>query len=227
MIRVLLVDDHAIVRKGLAVMLSGYDEFELAGEAGDGEEALLKYRRAKPDVVLMDLLMPRMDGVSAIKAIRERDPNARIIVLTSFDSDNKVQSALQAGATSYLLKNATADELANAIRAAKNGKRILGSEAADALVHILTSPPPAGHDLTEREREVLALMTEGLNNKQIADRLFLSVSTIKFHVGSILTKLGAGSRVEAVALAIRNGLMEAQSYETRLVRETGAKSRTL
>jgi NarL family two-component system response regulator LiaR len=213
MIRVLLVDDHAIVRKGLAVMLSGYDEFELAGEARDGEEAVLKYRRTKPDVVLMDLMMPRMDGVSAIRAIRERDSNAKIIVLTSFDSDNLVQSALQAGATSYLLKNATADELAIAIHAAKNGRRTLGSEAADALVHILTSPAPVGHDLTEREREVLALMTEGLNNNEIADKLFLSASTIKFHVSSILTKLGVGSRVEAVAMAIRNGLMEVYGHE--------------
>jgi NarL family two-component system response regulator LiaR len=168
--------------------------------------AVLLYEHTQPDVVLMDMMMPRMDGVTAIARIRERHPEAKIVALTSFDSDELVQRALQAGATGYLLKNASAEDLAKAIRLAKTGKRTLAPEAADSLMHLMNQKPTPGHDLTEREREVLALMVEGLNNNEIAERIFLSVSTIKFHVSAILSKLGVTNRIEAVALAVQHGL---------------------
>jgi NarL family two-component system response regulator LiaR len=206
MINVLVVDDHMMVRRGLASLLESQEDMRMVGEAEDGEIAILKYEHANPDVVLMDIKMPRMDGVTAISKIRERHPDAKIVALTSFDSQDLVQRALQAGAVGYLLKNASADELANAIRAAQIGKRTLAPEAADALVHLMNQEPTPGHDLTEREREVLALMSEGLNNNQIAEQLYLSVSTIKFHVSAILSKLGVTNRVEAVALAIQHSI---------------------
>jgi len=205
-VSVLLVDDHAMVRKGLASLLSSYEDLSLAGEADDGEIGVLMYEHTKPDVVLMDMMMPHMDGITAISKIRERHPEARIIALTSFDSDDLVQRALRAGAIGYLLKNATAEELATAIRAAKNGKRTLSPEAAESLVHLMNQEPTPGHDLTEREHEVLILMIEGLNNNEIAERIFLSVSTVKFHVSAILSKLGVTNRIEAVALAVQHGL---------------------
>jgi two-component system, NarL family, response regulator LiaR len=207
MINVMLVDDHVMVRRGLAAMLSIYPDFAFAAEAGDGEQAELMYFHSKPDVVLMDLMMPRRGGVDAITAIRARDASAKIVALTSFDSDDLVQRALQAGAIGYMLKNSSAEDLAKAIRAAAAGKRMLSPEAADALVHVMTQPPPLGHDLTDREREVLGLMVEGLNNNQIAERLILSLSTVKFHVSSVLSKLCVASRVEAVALAVKHGLV--------------------
>lgn len=205
-ISVLLVDDHVMVRKGLASLLSSYDDLALAGEADDGEIGVLMYEHTHPDVVLMDMMMPRMDGVTAITKIRERYPEAKIIALTSFDSDDLVQRALQAGAIGYLLKNASAEELAKAIRAAKHGKRTLSPEAADSLIHLMNQEPKPGDDLTEREREAIALMVEGLNNNEIAERIFLSVSTVKFHVSAILSKLGVTNRIEAVALAVQHGL---------------------
>ncbi len=212
-ISVLLVDDHVMVRKGLASLLFSYDDLCLAGEADDGEIGVLMYEHTHPDVVLMDMMMPRMDGVTAIIKIRERHPEAKIIALTSFDSDDLVQRALQAGAIGYLLKNASAEELAKAIRAAKQGKRTLAPEAADSLVHLMNQEPTPGHDLTEREREVLALMSEGLNNNEIAERIFLSVSTVKFHVSAILSKLGVTNRIEAVALAVAHGLGKKSAHE--------------
>jgi NarL family two-component system response regulator LiaR len=205
-VSVLLVDDHVMVRRGLASLLSSYEDMRLAGEAEDGEMAVLQYEHTQPDVVLMDMMMPHMDGVTAIAKIRERHPNAKIIALTSFDSDELVQRALNAGAIGYLLKNATAEELAKAIRAAKHGKRTLSPEAADSLVHLMNQDPTPGHDLTEREREVVALMMEGLNNNEIAERIYLSVSTVKFHVSAILSKLGVTNRIEAVALAVQHGM---------------------
>lgn len=206
--RVLLVDDHTMIRKGLASLLASYDDLSLAGEAEDGEAGVLMYEHTQPDVVLMDMMMPRMDGVSAIHQIRNRHPEAKIIALTSFDSDNLVQRALEAGAIGYLLKNATAEELAKAIRAARIGKRTLSPEAAESLVHLMHPEPVPGHDLTEREREVLGLMVSGLNNNEIADRVFLSVSTVKFHVSAILSKLGVTNRIEAVAIAVQHGLTQ-------------------
>lgn len=207
-IRVLLVDDHVMVRRGLETLLNTQPDLTMVGEAADGEAAILMFENLKPDVVLMDMMMPRMDGVAATIRIRERYPDARIVALTSFDADDLVQRALDAGAIGYLLKNAQGDEVARAIRAAHAGKRTLAPEAADALLRNLHKPQKLGHDLSMREREVLSHMIAGLNNGEIGDMLHLSVSTIKFHVSSILSKLNVTNRVEAVALAMQNGLLQ-------------------
>ena len=206
-IRVMLVDDHTMVRRGLATFLMVYDDLELVGEAGSGEAAIELCGKVSPDVVLMDLMMPDMDGATATRLIRQRYPSVQVVALTSFKEEQMVQQALQAGAIAYLLKDVSADELARAIRAAHAGRATLAPEAAQALVHAANQPPMPGHDLTERERVVLALMVEGLNNTQIAARLVVSPSTIKTHVSNILSKLGVASRSEAVALALRSGLV--------------------
>lgn len=205
----MLVDDHAVVRSGLSAFLLAFDDLELVGEAGDGEEAVSLCNRVQPDVILMDMVMPRMDGATATKLIRERYPAVQIIALTSFKEDDLVESALRAGAIGYLLKNISSDELANAIRAAHAGRPTLAPEAAQALIHNTRSAgiPALGHDLTEREREVLALMVEGLNNTEISDKLIVSRSTVKFHVSNILSKLHVSSRTEAVALALQKHLV--------------------
>jgi NarL family two-component system response regulator LiaR len=206
-IRVLLVDDHTMVRRGLATFLQVFDDLELAGEAADGEAAIQLCARILPDVILMDIVMPDIDGVTATRIIRQRFPTVQVIALTSFKEEGLVQSALQAGAIGYLLKDVTADELAQAIRAAHAGRGTLSPEAAQALVQAATQPPTPGHDLTERERAVLALMVEGLNNTEIAEKLVVSPSTIKSHVSHILAKLDVSSRTEAVALAVRHQLI--------------------
>ncbi len=208
-IRVMLVDDHAVVRSGLAAFLMAFDDLELVGEAADGTEAVAMCGRVKPDVVLMDLVMPQMDGATATKAIREAYPDVQVIALTSFKEDDLVQGALQAGAIGYLLKNVSTDELAGAIRSASIGRPTLAPEAARALIQTATRSTAftPGHDLTEREREVLALMVEGLNNTDIAEALVVSRSTVKFHVSNILSKLEVTSRTEAVAFALRNNLV--------------------
>jgi NarL family two-component system response regulator LiaR len=206
-IRVVLVDDHAMVRRGLATFLKVFDDLELAGEAANGEDAIQLCAQVLPDVVLMDMVMPDMDGVTATRAIRQQFPEVQVIALTSFKDKGLVQDALQAGAIGYLLKDVSADALAQAIRAAHAGRATLSPEAAQALVQAATQPPTPGHDLTERERDVLTLMVEGLNNTQIADKLVVSPSTIKSHVSHILAKLGVASRTEAVALAVRHRLV--------------------
>jgi NarL family two-component system response regulator LiaR len=202
-IRVLLVDDHAMLRQGLATFLKVFDDLELAGEAASGEDAIQLCAQLLPDVVLMDMVMADMDGVTATHAIRQKFPEVQVIALTSFKDKGLVQDALQAGAIGYLLKDVSADTLAQAIRAAHAGRGTLSPEAAQALVQAATEPPTPGHDLTERERDVLALLVEGLNNTQIADTLVVSPSTIKSHVSHILAKLGVASRTEAAALAVR------------------------
>jgi NarL family two-component system response regulator LiaR len=208
-IRVMMVDDHALVRSGLATFLMTCDDMELVGEAESGEQALVRCPLVKPDVVLMDLVMPGMDGATTTRRLRETCPGVQVIVLTSFKEQDLVQGALQAGAIGYLLKDVTAVELASAIRAASMGKPTLAPEAAQALIQAARhSAEKVGFDLTEREREVLALMVEGLNNNQIAKRLVVSASTAKFHVSNVLSKLGAATRTEAVAIALQNKLVK-------------------
>jgi NarL family two-component system response regulator LiaR len=202
-----LVDDHTMVRRGLATFLKVYDDLELAGEAGGGEDAIQLCAQVLPDVVLMDIVMPDMDGVAATRAIRQQLPEVQVIALTSFKDKGLVQDALEAGAIGYLLKDVSADTLAQAIRAAHAGRATLSPGAAQALVQAATQPPTPGHDLTERERDVLALLVQGLNNTQIAEKLVVSPSTIKSHVSHILAKLGVASRTEAAALAVRHRIV--------------------
>jgi len=208
MIRVLIVDDHNVVRSGLSAFLLAYDDLEPVGMARNGQEALQQCAEHQPDVVLMDLVMPVMDGPTAIRRIRETHPQTQVIALTSFPEEDKVDQALRAGAIGYLLKSVEPDELANAIRAAHQGRSTLAPEAAQALIHMHTSEPRPGHDFTEREREILALMVDGLTNNAIAQRLSISPSTAKFHVSNILSKLGTASRTEAVSLALQQRLVE-------------------
>ncbi len=206
-IRVMLVDDHTMVRRGLATFLKAFDDLELAGEAENGQAAIELCAKLQPDVILMDMVMPEMNGATATRTIRQQFPNIQVIALTSFKEEELVKSAMEAGAIGYLLKDVSADELVRAIRSAHAGRATLSTEAAQALVHAASRPPAPGYDLTERERAVLALMVEGLNNTQIAGRLTVSPSTVKSHVSSILSKLGVASRTEAVTLTLRNRII--------------------
>ena len=206
-IRVVIVDDHDMVRRGLAAFLKAKSDLELVGEARDGQEALRVCEELLPDVVLMDLVMPEMSGAEATHAIREGCPDVQVIALTSFEDRELVQEVLQAGAISYLLKNVSADDLADAIRAAYAGRPTLAPEAAQALIQTTSEGPVLGHDLTPREREVLGLMVEGLTNPEIAERLVVSRSTAKAHVSNILSKLGASNRAEAISLALQHKLV--------------------
>ncbi|CUS04876.2 Transcriptional regulatory protein LiaR [Candidatus Promineifilum breve] len=208
-IRVLLVDDHTMVRRGLAMFLKVHDDLELAGEAATGEEAIQQCARVRPDVVLMDLVMPGLDGVEATRAIRREYPAVQVIALTSFNEEGLVQKVLRAGAIGYLLKDVSATQLAQAIRAAHAGRGTLSPEVAQTLIHASGQPVTVvGRDLTAREQAVLALMVRGMNNSEIAESLFVSPSTIKSHVSHILAKLGVAGRTEAVALAVRHHLVE-------------------
>lgn len=205
-IRVLVVDDHKVVRKGLRTFISVNDDLELVGEAGNGEEAIDQVAAVHPDVVLMDLKMPVMDGPTAIAEIRNRFPQVQIVALTSFDDESLAQRALEAGAIGYLFKDAEEEELISAIRMAGDGKGVVAREAMQALLH--RSDDDFGVRLTEREHEILAFVARGLTNPQIADRLIISVSTVNFHVHNILGKLGAKTRTEAVGIAAREGLID-------------------
>lgn len=207
-IRVMLVDDHTMVRRGLAAFLKVFDDLQLAGEAESGAAAIQLCAEVLPDVVLMDMVMPDMDGAATTRLIRQQFPQVQVIALTSFKEGDLVKNALEAGAIGYLLKDVSADVLAGAIRAAHAGRATLSPEAAQALVETANQPAAPGLDLTEREREVLALMVEGLNNTQIAGRLTVSSSTIKSHVSNILSKLGVASRTEAVTLALRSHIIQ-------------------
>ena len=203
----MIVDDHDMVRRGLVTFLMVCPDLELVGEATDGEEALRLCEQVRPDVILMDLVMPKMDGTEATRAIRERWPQVQVVALTSFQEKKLVQGALQAGAISYLLKNVSVDDLSEAIRAAYAGRPTLAPEATQVLIQAASQEPTPDHGLTPREREVLALMIEGLNNPEIAERLGVSRSTARAHVSNILSKLGVSNRAEAVALAVRRKLV--------------------
>jgi NarL family two-component system response regulator LiaR len=208
MIRVLLVDDHAVVREGLRAFLDLQEGIEVAGEAGDGSEGVAAAERLRPDVVLMDLVMPRLDGVGAMRELRRRVPGTRVIVLTSFTDEEKLLPALQAGAAGYLLKNAEPAELARAVRAAHAGEALLDPAVAARLLESIAEPADPGprEALTPREREVLALIGRGYANKRIALELGIAEKTVKTHVGHVLAKLGVADRTQAALHAARAGL---------------------
>jgi DNA-binding NarL/FixJ family response regulator len=208
---VLVVDDHAVVREGLRAFLELQDGIDVAGEAADGEEAIAVAERLEPDVVLMDLVMPKVDGLAAMRGLRERVPRARVIVLTSFLDDDKLLPALRAGAAGYLLKNAPPPELARAVRAAYAGEALLDPVVAARLVETLAGDGDPLDRLTPREREVLALIGRGFPNKRIARRLEVSEKTVKTHVGHVLAKLGVTDRTQAAVVAVRAGLVDAGS----------------
>ena len=207
-IRIMVVDDHTMVRNGLRTFLMIHDDLELVGEAADGQEALAVYAEVEPDVVLMDLKMPRKDGVAATRELLDSDPGACVIALTSFKDEDLVTEAVNAGARGYLLKDIGSEALAEAIRTAHAGKPALASEAAWALFKASRGEPKLGDDLTNREREVLSLMVEGMTNPEIASALFVSLSTVKTHVSNVLSKLEVATRTEAVSLALQKHLLE-------------------
>ena len=206
-IQVMLVDDHTVVRSGLAAFLKAYDDLELVGEARNGVEALNLCRKKKPDVILMDLIMPEMDGIAATRAILKDYPEIKIIAMTSFDEEELVHGVLASGAISYLLKNVSSDDLAKAIRDAVSGQSTLSPEAAKVLVQATRPTEQPSCDLTEREMEVLNLVVQGNSNQQIADALIISLATVKAHISSILSKLQVSSRTEAIAYAIKHKLI--------------------
>jgi NarL family two-component system response regulator LiaR len=206
-IKVLVVDDHRVVRSGLTAFLKVFSDLEMVGEARDGREALALCDAARPDVVLMDLLMPGIGGVEATRAIRARYPSTQVIALTSSTEDEHVREVLEAGAIGYLLNDVSAGELAAAVRAASEGRPTLAPEATAALVKSIGRPRAPGLELSARELEVLALMAEGLNNREIGKRLIIGTTTVKFHVSAILGKLGVENRTEAVALAFQRKLI--------------------
>jgi NarL family two-component system response regulator LiaR len=204
-IQVLIVDDHAVVREGLRSFLDLQDGIEVVGEAGDGAEAVEVAERLRPDVVLMDLVMPNVDGVEAMRRLRERVPAARVIVLTSFLDDERLLPAIRAGAAGYLLKNAQPQELARAIRAAHDGEALIDPAVAARLVDALAAGPQDTRvdQLTPREREVLDLIGRGLSNKRIALELGAAEKTVKNHVSNVLAKLGVTDRTQAALYAAR------------------------
>jgi NarL family two-component system response regulator LiaR len=203
----MIVDDHAVVRSGIEYSLLALEDIHLVGAAENGEEALHLCGELQPDIVLMDMMMPGPSGVATTRALLERFPRTQVIALTSFQEGNLVQEALQAGAISYLLKDVEMTELAEAIRSAYVGKPTLAPEATKALVEATHTAPSPSYDLTGREREVLALIVEGKSNAHVAESLGISLSTARFHVSTILSKLGAANRAEAAALAVRHHLV--------------------
>lgn len=201
-IRILIADDHFVVRSGLAAVVESQDDLIIVGEAANGLEAVIKFRELQPDIVLMDLQMPEIDGISAIRSIKTDFPNARIIVLTTYDGDEDIFRALQAGALAYLLKDGGRDELLNAIRTVFEGRKYVPSEVAKTLAE-----RPFGNDLTPRELEILQGIFDGYANKEIGYKLNISEGTVKNHVVSILSKLEANDRTQAVLIAIKRGLI--------------------
>ena len=206
-IRVVIVDDHVLVRSGIEVVLGMFDDIEVVGQAGDGEEAVRLCGEVQPDVVLMDLVLPGTSGVEATRRVLASCPETRVVALTSFTDEDLIGETLRAGAIGYLMKNVSADELAAAVRNAYVGRSTLAPEAADALVRAVSAPSPGAEALTAREQQVLKLMADGLTNADIAERLVIGVATVKTHVSSVMSKLGVSTRTEATATAIRRGLV--------------------
>jgi NarL family two-component system response regulator YdfI len=208
MIRVLIADDHMVVREGLRAILEAAPDLTLVGEAADGLEAVRLAGELSPDVVLMDLRMPGVDGIEAIRQIKARYPAVEIVILTTYDDDEYIVRGLRAGARGYLLKDTGRQALFEVIRAAARGESLLSPAVVQKVVAHLAEPESVGVEgLSEREREVLALLTQGLANKEIATRLYITERTVKAHVSSIFNRLGVNSRTEAVAVALRSGLV--------------------
>jgi DNA-binding NarL/FixJ family response regulator len=211
-IRVLIVDDHAVVREGLRTFLELQDGIEVVGEAADGEQAVARATALEPDVILMDLVMPRLDGIGAMRALRERQSPSHVIVLTSFLDDERLMPALQAGAAGYLLKDVEPAELARAVRSACADEALIDPTVAARLLHTLSADEPRNHandtaaNLTRREREVLELIALGHSNKRIARELGVAEKTVKTHVGHLLAKLGVADRTQAALFAVQHGL---------------------
>ena len=206
-IRIMIVDDHLLVRDGLKLLLSTFDDLEVVALAEDGRDAVDLCPQVQPNVVLMDIVMPDVDGPTATERIRQAYPQVQVIALTSFVEEELIQRAIGAGAIGYLLKNVSAAQLAEAIRAAHQGRSTMDPAAVQILVQSASQPPPLGHDLTDREREVLALLVDGKTNKEIANELTLSPATVRGYVSNILSKLGAGNRTEAASLALQHNLV--------------------
>lgn len=207
-IRVMIVDDHGMVRRGLAAYLLSAPDIEVVAEARDGREAIRICELEQPDIILMDLIMPELGGVAATRTIHNNWPEIQVIALTSFQEKELVQEALQAGAISYLLKNISGEDLAEAIRSSYAGRSMLAKEAVEALVRAEEEEDSIGRDLTMREREVLRYLKKGLTNPEIALELSISRSTVKAHVSNILSKLGVSNRAEAIALAIESHIVD-------------------
>jgi two-component system, NarL family, response regulator LiaR len=208
MIKVLIVDDHPLVRKGINILLGVYDDIEVVGEAEDGREAIEVCEKYNPDIVLMDLIMPQVDGITATKKILESWPSIKVVVLTSFIDKKLIEDSLKAGAIGYVLKNISGDELVTTIREANKGKSKLSSEASDFLILNLKNPPVPKYQLTSQEKNILTDLVQGLSNKKIAQKQVLSLSTVKFHVSNILSKLGVSSRSEAISIALKHQLTQ-------------------
>lgn len=209
-VRILVADDHPMLREGLVAVLSTQPDFDVVGEAADGSEVVQLAETLLPDVILLDLEMPGMDGVAALEKLRENGSEARAIVFTAYDTDERILGSLRAGARGYLLKGASREELFDAIRTVHSGGSLLQSIVTGRLLDHMSREraAPEPEPLTPRELEVLALLARGLSNRQIADRLFIGERTVKFHVSSILAKLGADNRTEAARIAVRRGLVE-------------------
>jgi DNA-binding NarL/FixJ family response regulator len=207
-IRILIADDHPIVREGLSAVLETQPDFEIVGQAASGAQAVERAAALRPDVTLLDLELPEIDGVAALRAIRAEDPAARVIIFTAFDTDDRILSAVQAGAQGYLLKGAPREELFQAIRVVHSGGSLLQPVVAARLLRQVSGAPALPEPLTERELEVLRLLARGRQNKEIAGELVISERTVKFHVSAILAKLGVGNRTEAVSKAAQLGLVE-------------------
>ena len=208
MIKVLIVDDHSLVRNGIKTILGIYDDIEVIGEAENGKEALEICGKCLPDVVLMDLIMPEINGIEATKKILESWPTIKVVTLTSFVDKKLIEDSLKAGAIGYVLKNISGENLVATIRDAEKGKSTLSSEASDFLISNIKKPAFVEYQLTNQEKNILGCLVEGLSNKNIAQKLVLSLSTVKFHVSNILNKLGASSRAEVISIAIKNKLVE-------------------
>lgn len=208
-IRVMIVDDHDIVRRGLSMFLSGFDDLLFVGEASNAEEAIRVCNEVQPNIILMDMFLPNLDGVTLTYTIRTQHPDVQVVMLTSSKDPALVQAALRAGAISYMLKNISVIEMAETIRAANSGKPTLAPEATQALINLTLNPPRSlpNYNLTDRELTVLSLMAKGLSNQEIADQIFVSRATVKVYVSTILSKLGVQNRIEAVRLALQQSLV--------------------